>query len=79
MANKNAKTTKNVAGKYYVDTNCVGCGQCCDMAPEYFAEDTTGGGMYVSKQPTTPEAIEACEEALKNCPVEAIGNDGEEE
>ena len=29
-------------------------------------------------QPVTPEEIEAAEEAIQGCPVEAIGNDGGE-
>ncbi len=32
MANKNAKAIKNVAGQYYVDTSCISCGQCVDIA-----------------------------------------------
>ncbi|RME16273.1 MAG: ferredoxin, partial [Bdellovibrio sp.] len=30
-----------------------------------------------SKQPSTPEEEEACQEAMEGCPVEAIGNDGD--
>jgi ferredoxin len=35
------------------------------------------GHAFVMKQPTTPEEIKECENALAACPVEAIGNDGE--
>ena len=34
------------------------------------------GYSYVYKQPETEEDIELCNEALNECPVEAIGNDG---
>lgn len=74
MANINDKNVNNVAGSYYVDNNCIGCGQCCDIAPEYFAEQD--GVMYVKKQPTDAEGISACNEAVQACPVEAIGSDG---
>lgn len=77
MADKNAKVTKNVAGKYYVDTNCISCGQCKDIAPEFFTEDSENGYMYVQKQPSDAAGVALCEQALANCPVEAIGNDGE--
>lgn len=76
MSNKKAKAVKNVAGKYYVDTNCISCGQCVDIASEFFAENSEGG-MYVKSQPGSKEDIALCEQALSSCPVEAIGNDGE--
>lgn len=75
MADKSIKMAKNVAGKYYVDTTCVGCGQCVDIAGDYFAEEN--GEMYVKAQPTTDEGKALCEQALSSCPVESIGNDGE--
>ena len=77
MANSNDKVPSNIAGKYYVDSSCISCGQCCDIAPECFAEDSAKGGMYVKKQPMDETEIQACEEALQACPVSAIGNDGE--
>jgi ferredoxin len=75
MADKNAKSLKNVPGKYYVDTKCISCGQCVDIAGSFFTEDQNGG-MYVKAQPNTAEDIALCEQAVANCPVEAIGNDG---
>jgi ferredoxin len=76
MADKMNKNPHNIAGKYYVDIDCVGCGQCCDIAPDYFAEDKTDNIVYVKLQPTNDEGMALCEEAVANCPVEAIGNDG---
>jgi ferredoxin len=32
----------------------------------------------VTKQPTNEEELAQCTEALEGCPVEAIGNDGDE-
>jgi len=75
MADKNSKCGKNVAGKYYVDTNCISCGQCGALAPDYFKEDAESGLFYVYQQPTTPEGIQNCKEAKDGCPVEAIGDD----
>jgi ferredoxin len=37
-----------------------------------------GGYSYVFKQPTTPEEEALCKEAMEGCPVEAIGNNGED-
>lgn len=75
MADKNAKSTKNVAGKYYVDTNCISCGQCIDIAPDFLAEGSDS--FYFKAQPVSAEDIALCNQALAVCPVEAIGNDGE--
>ena len=38
-----------------------------------------GGYSYVFNQPTTQEGIDQCMEALEGCPVEAIGEDGDED
>lgn len=70
------KSAKNVAGKYYVDVNCVSCRQCVDIAGDFFAEDKDGGA-YVKAQPSSQDGVALCEQAISNCPVEAIGNDGE--
>lgn len=75
MADRDSKAPQNVAGKYYVDTNCIGCGQCADVAADYFVEGEDGG-FYVVAQPTSADGEAACEKASANCPVEAIGNDG---
>lgn len=77
MADKSSKVAKNVAGKYYIDTNCIACGQCHDIAPDFISEDSDNGVFYFAKQPNSPEGIALCEQTLSVCPVEAIGNDGE--
>ena len=77
MADSTSKNTKNVPGKFYVDTNCISCGQCVAVAPDNFSEDPVSGNMYVANQPQTDAASKACQEALETCPVQAIGDDGE--
>lgn len=76
MADKTQKTPKNVPGKYYVSQNCVGCTACTLIAPDFFAFDEATNVAYVHKQPND-EQTEQCEDAIENCPVEAIGNDGD--
>ena len=66
----------NVSGKYYVDQQCIDCDLCRELAPLNFKRDDYGGYSIVYKQPTTDKEVEECEEALKGCPVEAIGRDG---
>lgn len=77
MANKNLKNSSNVAGKFYIDSNCIGCCQCVDIAGDCFAEDSEGGVVYVKKQPQNEAQQELCVEAMNGCPVGAIGDDGE--
>ena len=47
-----------------------------DTAPENFKMNSDDSYAFVYKQPENDEEKAVCEEALENCPVEAIGNDG---
>ena len=77
MAIKADKFDDNVDGPFYVDTQCILCHLCSDMAPDYFKESDDGDHDYVWNQPETDEGIMECIEALEHCPVEAIGSDGD--
>jgi ferredoxin len=72
------KYPDNVAGKYYVDDQCIDCDLCRETAPDNFTRNEDGGYSYIYKQPTSPEEETLCKEAMEGCPVEAIGNDGEQ-
>ncbi|MDD3245738.1 MAG: ferredoxin [Methanosarcina sp.] len=76
MADKTDKVAENVPGPYYVDYDCIACNLCVDTSPENFKMTEDDSNAYVYKQPDTDEEKEACKEALADCPVEAIGNDG---
>jgi ferredoxin len=76
MADKTAKVGKNVEGAFYVDSNCIDCDLCRQTAPDHFERSEEDGYSYVYKQPDTEEEIALCREALEECPVEAIGDDG---
>lgn len=77
MADIENKWSENVGGKFYVDDQCIDCDLCRETAPDFFTRNDDGGYSYVFKQPTTEEEIAQCEEALEGCPVEAIGDDGD--
>lgn len=79
MADKNAKWTENVKGKFYVDEQCISCDACVREAPNFFIMNDDEGHAYVLAQPKTKIEIEECMNALQSCPVEAIGDDGDEE
>ncbi len=78
MANKDDRYSDNAPGKFYVDTQCIDCDVCRDTAPSNFTRNDDGGYSYVYKQPDTDEEFEQCKEAMEACPVEAIGDDGEQ-
>tara|TARA_R100000742_G_C4200938_1_gene30066 strand:+ start:277 stop:504 length:228 start_codon:yes stop_codon:yes gene_type:complete len=75
MAEREYKTKENVEGKYYVDEECIDCDLCREEAPKNFTREDSQGYSYVYKQPESDEEEEMCQNALDNCPVEAIGND----
>lgn len=77
MAHATKRYPDNAAGRFYVDSECIDCLICQDIAPDNFVRNDQRGYSFVFHQPTTPEQETLCKEALKACPVDAIGNDGE--
>lgn len=78
MANKNNKHKDNVEGDFYVDESCIDCDLCQQIAPENFKRNNDGGYVYVGKQPENEAEIFRCKKAMRECPVESIGDDGKE-
>ncbi len=76
MADREDKLAPNVAGAFYVDSQCIDCDLCRQTAPENFDRDEEGGFSYVVQQPRNDEERDQCAEAMDECPVEAIGDDG---
>ena len=76
MADVANKYPENVAGKYYVDNQCIDCDLCRETAPDNFKRNDDGGYSFVYKQPASPEEEARCKEAKEGCPVEAIGDNG---
>jgi ferredoxin len=78
MSDKTNKVAGNAAGRYYVDVTCIDCDLCRETARANFARNDAEGYSFVLRQPATPAQEAECLAALEECPVEAIGNDGEE-
>ncbi len=76
MADQTQKWEDNVAGRFYVDKECILCSLCSDIAPETFKESADGDHDFVWKQPVTAEQVQKALDALEQCPVDAIGQDG---
>jgi ferredoxin len=77
MANKSAKVSENVPGKYYVDDQCIACGVCEGTAPENFKMNSDGTHAYVAKQPENDVEEGQVKDAMSSCPSNSIGDDGE--
>lgn len=79
MADNDGKHPLNAPGAFYVDETCIDCELCRETAPEFFVRDEEDTGQtYVSAQSQSDEDIEKALEALKGCPTDSIGQDGNE-
>ena len=77
MAELRERVPENVAGRYYVDRTCIDCDLCRETAPANFQRRDDAGYSFVAAQPGTPVEEAMCLAALEECPVEAIGRDGD--
>lgn len=75
MASVNKKLKANVPGDFFVDSSCINCDACRQIAPENFSEE--GEFSVVGKQPENKEELAQAWYALLSCPVGAIGSSGE--
>ncbi len=71
MANAALRLPENVPGDFYVDSTCIDCDACRQIAPETFAED--GDYSIVHQQPHTEKDIKRAMMALVACPTGSIG------
>ena len=71
MALPELRLAQNVEGDFYVDSTCIDCDLCRQIAPETFTD--IGDQSAVHHQPETPEAGFAALKALVTCPTASIG------
>ena len=71
MAALAKRLPSNVPGEFFVDSTCIDCGTCRQVAPESFAEGSDAS--YVYRQPVSDAAAQRAAMALVACPVAAIG------
>ena len=70
MARIDLRNRANAAGEWFVDTRCIDCGTCREIAPDLFAEDR--GLSVVRRQPSDHEQLDAWL-AAQACPTLSIG------
>jgi glyoxylase-like metal-dependent hydrolase (beta-lactamase superfamily II)/ferredoxin len=77
MANAKKRVPENVAGDFFVDSTCIDCDACRQIAPGVFGE--AAETSFVKCQPrSTVERREAMR-ALLSCPTGSIGDLGDDD
>ena len=79
MADVKMNWKDNIPGKIFVDQSCIACDACVLSAPNNFKMHEEDGHAFVAKQPESEAEKAACKEAMEGCPVEAIGDNGDQE
>jgi glyoxylase-like metal-dependent hydrolase (beta-lactamase superfamily II)/ferredoxin len=72
MALVELRLAENVAGDFFVDSSCIDCDLCRQIAPETFSQ--TGDQSAVHRQPRQPEQVFDALKALVTCPTASIGD-----
>jgi glyoxylase-like metal-dependent hydrolase (beta-lactamase superfamily II)/ferredoxin len=71
MADFKKQMTENVTGEFFVDSTCIDCDTCRQLAPHTFED--SGRTSFVKTQPQTAEEIRKATQALLACPTGSIG------
>lgn len=71
MANVDLRLPENVAGDFFVDSTCIDCDACRQIAPQTFAEDDDYS--IVHQQPANGDETKRAMMALVACPTGSIG------
>jgi glyoxylase-like metal-dependent hydrolase (beta-lactamase superfamily II)/ferredoxin len=71
MANLQLRLPDNVPGDFFVDSTCIDCDACRQIAPKTFSED--GDYSVVYHQPQSDEETKQALMALVACPTASIG------
>jgi glyoxylase-like metal-dependent hydrolase (beta-lactamase superfamily II)/ferredoxin len=71
MANIELRLPENVPGDFFVDSTCIDCDACRQIAPETFKDE--GDFSIVHHQPETADATKRALMALVACPTASIG------
>ena len=73
MARERDRLPENAAGDFYVDTSCIDCDLCRQVAPHTFARSERKAQSIVSAQPADEAMQHRALMALVTCPTSSIG------
>jgi glyoxylase-like metal-dependent hydrolase (beta-lactamase superfamily II)/ferredoxin len=71
MANPALRLPENIPGDFFVDSSCIDCDACRQIAPETFSD--AGDASVVYRQPATEDETKRALMALVACPTASIG------
>ena len=74
MANAAKAVPENVAGEFFVDSTCIDCDTCRQLAPQVYGE--ASDYSFVQEQPRSSSDRRAALHALLACPTGSIGTRG---
>jgi len=77
MANPKKRVPENVPGDFFVDSTCIDCDACRQIAPAVFAE--AGATSFVKAQPASMADRRQALQALLACPTGSIGCLGDDD
>jgi len=77
MANLAQSVPENIPGPFFVDTTCIDCDTCRELAPATFGD--TGDFSFVQLQPQSAAETRAALRALVACPTGSIGTSNKRE
>jgi glyoxylase-like metal-dependent hydrolase (beta-lactamase superfamily II)/ferredoxin len=72
MALVELRRSENVSGDFFVDSSCIDCDLCRQIAPDSFFQE--GEQSAVHRQPRSPEEVFSALKALVACPTASIGD-----
>ncbi len=72
MAQAALRLDENAPGDFYVDSTCIDCDACRQIAPSVFSD--IGSQSIVFHQPETADEVLAAQKALLSCPTASIGD-----
>jgi glyoxylase-like metal-dependent hydrolase (beta-lactamase superfamily II)/ferredoxin len=71
MANLKKKLPTNIDGNFFVDSTCINCDACRQLAPETFQERQDSSSVF--HQPIGKPEVHRAYQAMIACPVGSIG------
>jgi glyoxylase-like metal-dependent hydrolase (beta-lactamase superfamily II)/ferredoxin len=71
MANPALRLPENIPGDFFVDSSCIDCDACRQIAPETFSDADAASIVY--RQPANEEETQRALMALVACPTASIG------
>jgi len=74
MAQLALRLPENAQGEFYVDSSCIDCDACRQIAPTTFRDH--GGQSSVAEQPQSEHEVHRALMALVACPTASIGTTG---